>query len=277
MPSLARQPRPRRWWNKGWKQGRADCHDGQRLRGGGGSRVGEEVEEAAGGGRWATSKSRSEQRPGQHRGTRARPAPVVEILSLNRELPPTELRCREAWGEGRPAVLGLRQRGALGRAARGGGVLPVGRASRAGAVPPPSTNYNSRRASLLPALAGPEQVARCPAGVVGRGDLDGKRGGGGEGGGGGGCPVSARLPNRPAARGTGRGGEGLEPGRPRGGAGAPRGAGTRVHHPARRRALPAPDAEREGGGRGGRGHALDEARGGWGGGGRGAGGARARM
>lgn len=75
----------------------------------------------------------------------------------------------------------------------------------------------------------------------------------GRGGGVGGCPVSARLPNRPAARGTGRGGEGLEPGRPRGGAGAPRGAGTRVHHPARRRALPAPDAEREGGGGGGAG------------------------
>lgn len=52
------------------------------------------------------------------------------------------------------------------------------------------------------------------------------------------------VPDPPAAC-----GERPEPG----GASAGRGAGTRVNHPARRRALPAPDAER-GGGR--RGHAL---------------------
>lgn len=51
----------------------------------------------------------------------------------------------------------------------GPAVVPT-RAETSGAVPLPSPrNYSSQRALLPPALAGPGQVARCPAGAVGRG------------------------------------------------------------------------------------------------------------
>lgn len=60
------------------------------------------------------------------------------------------------------------RRGAPGPLA-GPAALPT-RGETSGAVPFPSlTNYSSQRALLSPALAGPEQVARCPAGAVGRG------------------------------------------------------------------------------------------------------------